>query len=188
MLEAALAAGIAAGAARRCWAGCCRRRRPRSSRGASASTSRRWSPPRTTPFGDNGIKFFDPTGASSTTTSRPRSRPTGRARRASRARDRSRAACARGRLRRLHARAPVGLPARPLRASGVCLDCANGATYRGAPRDLRAPRRRGRAIGAEPDGRNINEGCGSTHPEAPGRAGRGSGRRSASPSTATATA
>jgi phosphoglucosamine mutase len=48
----------------------------------------------------------------------------------------------------------------------VLLDCANGATYRAAPMVFE---RLGAAIetrGDEPDGRNINEGCGSTHPDA----------------------
>jgi phosphoglucosamine mutase len=48
----------------------------------------------------------------------------------------------------------------------VLLDCAHGATYRAAPMVFE---RLGAAIetrGDEPDGRNINEGCGSTHPDA----------------------
>jgi phosphoglucosamine mutase len=45
----------------------------------------------------------------------------------------------------------------------VLLDCANGATFRAAPEIFR---RLGADIGVmahEPDGRNINENCGSTH-------------------------
>jgi phosphoglucosamine mutase len=47
----------------------------------------------------------------------------------------------------------------------VLLDCANGATYRVAPAGFERLGADVRAIGIEPDGRNINEGCGSTHPE-----------------------
>jgi phosphoglucosamine mutase len=46
------------------------------------------------------------------------------------------------------------------------LDCANGATYRAAPAIFRKLGAEVEAIGVEPDGRNINDGCGSTHPEA----------------------
>jgi len=53
----------------------------------------------------------------------------------------------------------------PLDLSGhhVMLDCANGATYRAAPAIFERLGATVEAIGAEPDGRNINEGCGSTH-------------------------
>jgi phosphoglucosamine mutase len=47
----------------------------------------------------------------------------------------------------------------------VMLDCANGATYRAAPAIFEALGATVQAIAAEPDGRNINEGCGSTHVE-----------------------
>jgi phosphoglucosamine mutase len=45
----------------------------------------------------------------------------------------------------------------------VVLDCANGATYRAAPRAFERAGARVEAFATEPDGRNINEGCGSTH-------------------------
>jgi phosphoglucosamine mutase len=48
----------------------------------------------------------------------------------------------------------------------VMLDCANGATYRVAPRIFAELGATVEAIGVEPDGRNINEGVGSTHVEA----------------------
>jgi phosphoglucosamine mutase len=48
----------------------------------------------------------------------------------------------------------------------VMLDCANGATYRVAPRIFEELGASVETIGAEPDGRNINEGVGSTHVEA----------------------
>jgi len=47
----------------------------------------------------------------------------------------------------------------------IALDCANGATHRAAPVILSALGAELELTGAEPDGRNINEGCGSTHPE-----------------------
>jgi phosphoglucosamine mutase len=47
----------------------------------------------------------------------------------------------------------------------IALDCANGATYRAAPAIFRALGAELELTGAEPDGRNINAGCGSTHPE-----------------------
>ena len=49
----------------------------------------------------------------------------------------------------------------------MLLDCANGATYRVAPEIFRRLGADGHAcIADEPDGRNINDGCGSTHVEA----------------------
>jgi phosphoglucosamine mutase len=47
----------------------------------------------------------------------------------------------------------------------VMLDCANGATYRVAPRIFEQLGATVETIGARPDGRNINEGVGSTHVE-----------------------
>jgi len=48
----------------------------------------------------------------------------------------------------------------------VVLDCANGATYRVAPRVFEGLGAKVDVIGAEPDGFNINAGCGATDPEA----------------------
>ncbi|MFN7136682.1 MAG: phosphoglucosamine mutase [Thermomonas sp.] len=48
----------------------------------------------------------------------------------------------------------------------IVVDCANGATYQLAPLVLRELDARVEAIGVEPNGVNINEGVGSTHPEA----------------------
>jgi phosphoglucosamine mutase len=55
----------------------------------------------------------------------------------------------------------------PLDLSGlhVLLDCANGATFRAAPAIFERLGATVETIGVEPDGRNINEGCGSTHLE-----------------------
>jgi phosphoglucosamine mutase len=48
----------------------------------------------------------------------------------------------------------------------VVVDCANGATYQLGPLVLRELGARVDAIGVEPNGLNINDGVGSTHPEA----------------------
>lgn len=47
----------------------------------------------------------------------------------------------------------------------IVLDCANGAAYELAPQLFRQRGAEVIAIGVEPDGININEGCGSTHTE-----------------------
>ncbi len=53
----------------------------------------------------------------------------------------------------------------PLDLSGrrVVLDCANGATHRAGPAIFERLGAAVEAIGVDPDGRNINAGCGSTH-------------------------
>ena len=48
----------------------------------------------------------------------------------------------------------------------VLLDCANGATHRVAPEIFRRLGADVTAIGIDPDGRNINDGVGSTHVDA----------------------
>ncbi|MFD1825163.1 phosphoglucosamine mutase [Mumia zhuanghuii] len=48
----------------------------------------------------------------------------------------------------------------------IVLDCANGAASEVGPQAFRELGAEVVAIHAEPDGLNINEGCGSTHPEA----------------------
>ena len=63
-------------------------------------------------------------------------------------------------LRELEAAFPLDLSGRR-----VVLDCANGATHRAAPAIFERLGAEVEAIGAEPDGRNINAGCGSTHLE-----------------------
>jgi phosphoglucosamine mutase len=57
---------------------------------------------------------------------------------------------------------PAGARAASLR---VAVDCANGATTTIAPRLFQELGFEARCIGCEPDGRNINLRCGSTHPE-----------------------
>ncbi len=56
---------------------------------------------------------------------------------------------------------PTG-PGLPLAGLRVVVDCAHGAAYQVAPRALRRAGAEVIAIGAEPDGLNINQGCGST--------------------------
>jgi len=52
-----------------------------------------------------------------------------------------------------------------LKGLRIAIDCANGAAFRVAPEALRRAGADVDAINVEPDGRNINDGCGSTHPE-----------------------
>jgi phosphoglucosamine mutase len=47
----------------------------------------------------------------------------------------------------------------------IAIDCANGATARVAPSVFRRLGARVMAIGAKPNGTNINAGCGALHPE-----------------------
>jgi len=47
----------------------------------------------------------------------------------------------------------------------IAMDCANGATYQLGPLVLRELGARVDAIGVDPNGLNINDGVGSTHPE-----------------------
>ena len=46
----------------------------------------------------------------------------------------------------------------------IVLDCANGASYKAAPKLLKELGAKVIAIGVNPDGLNINDKCGSTHP------------------------
>jgi phosphoglucosamine mutase len=62
-------------------------------------------------------------------------------------------------LRELHLR----FGALDLDGLDVLLDCANGATFRVAPEIFRRLGAKVSVIADQPDGRNINEGCGSTH-------------------------
>jgi phosphoglucosamine mutase len=64
-------------------------------------------------------------------------------------------------LRELHARfAQLDLSGRR-----ILLDCAHGATYEAAPEIFRRLGAEVQVIANQPDGRNINDGCGSTHIE-----------------------
>jgi phosphoglucosamine mutase len=78
-----------------------------------------------------------------------------------------------GRVRRLHGALEDYLRELHSRFSGldlsgrrILLDCANGATYRAAPEMFRRLGAELEVMADEPDGRNINDGCGSTHLDA----------------------
>ena len=53
-----------------------------------------------------------------------------------------------------------------LSGRSVLLDCANGAAFRAGPAAFERFGAEVEAVATEPDGRNINENCGSTHVEA----------------------
>jgi phosphoglucosamine mutase len=77
-----------------------------------------------------------------------------------------------GRIRRLHGALEDYLRELHVRFSGldltgrrIALDCANGATFRAAPEIFRRLGADVHVLADQPDGRNINDGCGSTHLE-----------------------
>jgi phosphoglucosamine mutase len=113
------------------------------------------------PYRDNGIKFFGPEGtkvADETEREMERLVQEPPAERAD------------GRVRELHGAGGDYLRELETRFQGldlsevrVLLDCANGATYRTAPEIFRRLGAHVGTIAADPDGRNINDGVGSTH-------------------------
>jgi phosphoglucosamine mutase len=115
------------------------------------------------PFHDNGIKFFDGNGVKladevearieALIDEPPAAERAGHVRELNGGLD--------DYLRELRVAFPLDLSGRK-----VLLDCANGATYRAAPAIFERLGAEVETIGAEPDGRNINAGCGSTHVEA----------------------
>jgi phosphoglucosamine mutase len=113
------------------------------------------------PYSDNGIKFFSAAGTKLDEETEARIEAT-----LSDTASRGEAA---GRIRVLNGALDDYLRALqsafPLDLSGVkvMLDCANGATHRAAPAIFERLGAEVEATGAEPDGRNINDGCGSTH-------------------------
>ena len=113
------------------------------------------------PFTDNGIKFFNARGtklddeaelAIEARMEEPTGERVGRVRGLEGAFD--------DYIRELRTTFGLDLSGRRL-----ALDCANGATHRAAPAIFRALGAELELTGVEPDGRNINEGCGSNHPE-----------------------
>jgi phosphoglucosamine mutase len=114
------------------------------------------------PFGDNGIKFFSAAGTKldDETEARIESLVDAAAEPAAPGRVRELNGGLEDYLRALQAAFPVDLTGRR-----VALDCANGATYRAAPAIFERLGAEVELIAAEPDGRNINDGCGSTHLE-----------------------
>ena len=113
------------------------------------------------PYRDNGIKFFSARGTKLDDEAEARIEAL--------LGDGAADAAAVGRVRELNGGLEDYLRALelafPLDLSGrrVVLDCANGATHRAAPAIFERLGAEVELIGAEPDGRNINEGCGSTH-------------------------
>jgi hypothetical protein len=59
----------------------------------------------------------------------------------------------------------VDLPDRRTERLRIVLDCANGAMFEAAPQVIRGLGADVIAIHAEPNGQNINDHCGATHPE-----------------------
>jgi phosphoglucosamine mutase len=114
------------------------------------------------PYRDNGIKFFTGTGLKLPDEEEARIEALLGDPRESAAAGRIRAleGGSEDYLRELSAHFPLDLSGRR-----VLLDCANGATYRVAPAIFERLGAEVEAIGVEPDGRNINDGCGSTHVE-----------------------
>jgi phosphoglucosamine mutase len=114
------------------------------------------------PFGDNGIKFFNAGGTKLADEAEERIESLI---------DEAPAAERSGRVTELNGGLEDYL--RELESSfrldlsgrRVVLDCANGATYRAAPAIFERIGAEVELIGVEPDGRNINAGCGSTHIE-----------------------
>jgi phosphoglucosamine mutase len=162
MLEAALAAGVAAGGGHALLGGVLPTpgasvlvRRYGFDLAAVVSASHN-------PYEDNGIKFFGPEGTKL---------DDAREAEIERTLD-DRSAGPIGRVRELHGAAgdylrELELRFAALRLDGlrVLLDCANGATHRVAPEIFRRLGASVDALAVEPDGRNINRDCGSTHVE-----------------------
>jgi phosphoglucosamine mutase len=121
------------------------------------------------PYRDNGIKFFSGAGTKLGDEAEARIEALLGERGGPRAARASTAPRSPGRVRELEGGAEDYLRALesafPLDLSGltVALDCANGATHRVAPEIFGRLGATVEGIGVEPDGRNINAGCGSTH-------------------------
>jgi phosphoglucosamine mutase len=118
-------------------------------------------------YEDNGIKFFDGSGAKLSDEAEKRieeelekppvtqhSRALGRASRVDESRARYQEFCA--------STLPAGVS---LEGMKIVIDCANGAGYKVAPRTLADLGADIVPIGCSPNGRNINDGCGSTAPD-----------------------
>ena len=166
MLEASLAAGVAAGGGDALLGGVLPTpgaallvRRHGFDLAAVVSASHN-------PYRDNGIKFFGPDG---TKISDQREAEVERIVTAGEGPE----PAAVGHVRELHGAAgdylrELELRFRDLDLSGrrLLLDCAHGATHHVGPEIFRRLGAQVDAIGAAPDGRNINAGSGSTHMEA----------------------
>ena len=118
-------------------------------------------------YEDNGIKFFDATGAKLSDELEERielemqqapltqaSQKLGRATRVDKSRTQYQEFCA--------STLPDGVDLSGLK---IVIDCANGAAYKVGPRMLADLGAEIVPIGCSPNGRNINDGCGSTAPD-----------------------
>jgi phosphoglucosamine mutase len=119
------------------------------------------------PYQDNGIKFFDATGSKLSdrveqeieclldlAVVTQESQHLGKAVRIDRSRSQYQDFCA--------STIPAGMNLKGLK---IVIDCANGAGYKVAPRVLADLGAEIVPIGCSPNGRNINDGCGSMAPE-----------------------
>jgi phosphoglucosamine mutase len=119
------------------------------------------------PYQDNGIKFFDATGSKLSdrveqeieclldlAVVTQESQHLGKAVRIDRSRSQYQDFCA--------STIPAGMN---LKGFKIVIDCANGAGYKVAPRVLADLGAEIVPIGCSPNGRNINDGCGSMSPE-----------------------
>jgi phosphoglucosamine mutase len=116
------------------------------------------------PYRDNGIKFFGPRGTKLSDAEEAE---------IEKLLESPPATAVPGRVRELHGAGADYLrelearfEALDLAGRRVLLDCAHGATYRAAPEIFRRLGADVEAIAVAPDGRNINDGVGSTHVEA----------------------
>jgi phosphoglucosamine mutase len=118
-------------------------------------------------YDDNGIKFFDATGGKLSDELEEQieaelqqpavtrtSRNLGRATRVDRSRTHYQEFCA--------STLPAGIDLSGLK---IVIDCSNGAAYKVGPRVLADLGAEIVPIGCSPNGRNINDGCGSTAPD-----------------------
>ncbi|HET9771249.1 MAG TPA: phosphoglucosamine mutase [Acidimicrobiia bacterium] len=172
MLEAALAAGLAAEGAGVVLAGVL------ATPGAAYLSQARDCPAAVlsashNPFPDNGIKFFARGGRKLTDEVEDRVEAELDALLAGRAEPTRVEGSAVGRIepdegarRAYESRLLAVLDGRRLEGLRVVVDCGNGAASASAPWVLAqlGAKVENLAIGAEPDGTNINAGCGSTHP------------------------
>jgi phosphoglucosamine mutase len=115
------------------------------------------------PYADNGIKFFGPDGTKVADEREARIEALVAGEERAEARPI-------GRIRALRGAAGDYLRELELRFGGldlagrrVLLDCANGATHHVGPEIFRRLGAEVEAVAVEPDGRNINDGVGSTH-------------------------
>jgi phosphoglucosamine mutase len=123
------------------------------------------------PYRDNGIKFFSASGTKLDDAAEARIEALldERGRLFDRMAVEKTTAVSPGRVRELNGGEEDYLRALeaafPLDLSGikVALDCANGATHRVAPAIFERLGAEVDPVAVEPDGRNINDGCGSTH-------------------------